>query len=63
LFKKTEGILGIKGFVLANFRCNGLSCDELPFYFFVYGYLIPTQDEAQIILLLDAKMYLVLWFF
>jgi hypothetical protein len=28
--------------------------------FFVYGCLIPTQGETQIILLLDAKMHLVL---
>jgi hypothetical protein len=53
----------LKGVAFANFRCNGLSFDELPFYFFVYGCLIPTQGKTQIILLLDAKMHLVLWFF
>jgi hypothetical protein len=52
--------LWLKGVALANFRCIGLACDELPFYFFLYGYLIPTQGETQIILLLDAKMHLVL---
>jgi hypothetical protein len=52
--------LWLKGVALANFRCNGLACDELPFYFFWYGCLIPTQGETQIILLLDAKMHLVL---
>jgi hypothetical protein len=50
----------VKGVALANFRCNGLACDELPFYFFLYGCLIPTQGKTQIILLLDAKMHLVL---
>jgi hypothetical protein len=29
----------------------------------VYGYLIPTQGETQIILLIDAKIYLIQWFF
>jgi hypothetical protein len=29
-------------------------------FFFLYGCLIPTQGEIQIILLLDAKMHLVL---
>jgi hypothetical protein len=53
----------LKGVALANFKCNGLSCDEFPFYFIVYGCLIPTQGETQIIFLLDAKMYLILWFF
>jgi hypothetical protein len=28
--------------------------------FFVYGCLIPTQGETQIILLLDAKMHLIM---
>jgi hypothetical protein len=29
------------------------------FLFFLYGCLIPTQGETQIILLLDAKIHLV----
>jgi hypothetical protein len=49
----------LKGVTLADFRCNGLSCDEFPNILFVCGCLIPTQGEIQIILLLDAKMYLV----
>jgi hypothetical protein len=47
-------ILGVKGVALANFKCNGLSCDEFLFHFFVYGCLIPTQGEIQIILLIDV---------
>jgi hypothetical protein len=27
--------LWLKGVALVNFRCNGLACDELPFYFFL----------------------------
>ena len=46
--------LWLKDVALANFRCNGLSCDEFPFHFFIYSYLIPTQGETQIILLLDV---------
>jgi hypothetical protein len=44
----------LKGVALANFKCNGLSCDEFLFHFFVYGCLIPTQGEIQIILLIDV---------
>jgi hypothetical protein len=52
--------LWLKGVALANSDAMVLHVMNFHSISFVYGCLIPTQGEIQIILLLDAKMHLVL---